>query len=507
MQLESLADLKHIPISFFTFKSIDQLPFEASNPIAIVKKGVRCELRRWEIGCGSCAKAGYEPNARPIEEMDQGQRRRKATEKELRQGMEEMQKAKERFEREAEEGQDLALEDGKEVGSKEEEKKRLRIEDAPTESLEKVKDTQGKSSPMPKTSPAAITPARPGSAVPESAASRASEVRPRSEPRIEDSEKPAQVDHQRTPPPGSGMGRGAASSQAETPQVPVTPEMQTPLFSEEQLRQMALLHSQAPWLYQERPSRTFFPPIRRPSFLDREEARLDAESNELAVMRSYMKDLIAQNEELTRRLHVVESSLQQGGTDPEVDLSFSTPNGSSRDERKEAERPPKEAERPPKEAERPPEADGGPNRGEPFEAEKGASSTPIPPRGATEFAESRWNSWSSWWRTWKNCKESSMKIEMKQERSEGSRLLERVLMIYRLYLSGAQLRLPCNSQTGCCWSNRWSPICRPLQRLGGSWFSKRLRSGIRGICSCLLLKGFNKDENHHHPWFKRNGNA
>lgn len=230
MQLESLADLKHIPISFFTFKSIDQLPFEASNPIAIVKKGVRCELRRWEIGCGSCTKAGYEPNARPIEEMDQGQRRRKATEKELRQGMEEMQKAKERFEREAEEGQELALEDGKEVGSKEEEKKRLRIEDAPTESLEKVKDTQGKSSPMPKTSPAAITPARPGSAVPESTASRASEVRPRSEPRIEDSEKPAQVDHQRTPPPGSGMGRGAASSQAETPQVPATPEMQTPLF-------------------------------------------------------------------------------------------------------------------------------------------------------------------------------------------------------------------------------------------------------------------------------------
>ena len=56
MQLESLADLKHIPISFFTFKSIDQLPFEASNPIAIVKKGVRCELRRWEIGCGSCTK-------------------------------------------------------------------------------------------------------------------------------------------------------------------------------------------------------------------------------------------------------------------------------------------------------------------------------------------------------------------------------------------------------------------------------------------------------------------
>ena len=65
---------------------------------------MRCEQRRWEVGCGSCVKAGYEPNALPIEGMDQGQRRRKATEKELQQGMEEMKKAKERCDREAEEG-------------------------------------------------------------------------------------------------------------------------------------------------------------------------------------------------------------------------------------------------------------------------------------------------------------------------------------------------------------------------------------------------------------------
>ena len=47
--------------------------------------------------------------------------------------------------------------------------------------------------------------------------------------------------------------------------VPFTPEMQTPLFTEEQVRQMAILHSQAPWLYNDQQPRAFFPTVRRPS--------------------------------------------------------------------------------------------------------------------------------------------------------------------------------------------------------------------------------------------------
>ena len=68
--------------------------------------------------------------------------------------MEEMKKAKERFDREAEEGKEMPLEDAKEVGKQEDEEERPRIEDVPKESLDKAIEVQGQSSPMPKTSPA-----------------------------------------------------------------------------------------------------------------------------------------------------------------------------------------------------------------------------------------------------------------------------------------------------------------------------------------------------------------
>ena len=92
--------------------------------------------------------------------------------------------------------------------------------------------------------------------------------------------------------------------------------------------------------------------------MEAEEARMSAESHEMSTMRAYMKELINQNEELKHRIHALET----GFAVPEVDLSFSTPNGS--DGSKEAARPPesvlKEAARPPesvqKEAARPPES-------------------------------------------------------------------------------------------------------------------------------------------------------
>ena len=59
-------------------------------------------------------------------------------------------------------------------------------------------------------------------------------------------------------------------------------------------------------------------------FLEMEEARNTAESIEMSTMRAYMKELIAQNEELTKRIHALET----GFPVPQVDLPFSTPNGS-----------------------------------------------------------------------------------------------------------------------------------------------------------------------------------
>lgn len=110
--------------------------------------------------------------------------------------------------------------------------------------------------------------------------------------------------------------------------------------SEEQLGQMAMIHAQAPWLYPERQTRSFFPPVRRPSFLENEETRLAHESGEMSAMRAHMRDLISQNDELARRLQLLETTMQTKEITPEHELSFSTPNGSTaHEEPKEAERP------------------------------------------------------------------------------------------------------------------------------------------------------------------------
>lgn len=101
-----------------------------------------------------------------------------------------------------------------------------------------------------------------------------------------------------------------------------------------------MIHAQAPWLYPERQTRSFFPPVRRPSFLENEETRLAHESGEMSAMRAHMRDLISQNDELARRLQLLETTMQTKEITPEHELSFSTPNGSTaHEEPKEAERP------------------------------------------------------------------------------------------------------------------------------------------------------------------------
>ena len=128
------------------------------------------------------------------------------------------------------------------------------------------------------------------------------------------------------------------------------------------------------------------------------------ESTELATLRSYMKELVDRNEELTKRVQMLEAGIVK----PEVELSFSTPNGSHQfEDSKEAVRPPEapqEAARPPEvpqEAARPPEAQKEAVRS-PKERQRNveeSGKTPLPgptslpkpdlysAQGATGFAE------------------------------------------------------------------------------------------------------------------------
>jgi hypothetical protein len=135
-------------------------------------------------------------------------RRRKATEKELEQGLREMRKAQERLEREEKENEELPLEDGKVEGQVEGEE-RLEIEDDPKRLLEGQGESEGKSTlKPPKSSPAALTPAKPGAAASVgSAVSRTSGQRRDEPPKALEDDSRSKVEENRTPPSATAGGR------------------------------------------------------------------------------------------------------------------------------------------------------------------------------------------------------------------------------------------------------------------------------------------------------------
>jgi len=225
-------------------------------------------------------------------------------------------------------------------------------------------------------------------------------------------------------PPRSEMATpGGPMSEAATPGGFLGP--QVPLFSEEQLRSFAMIHSQAPWLYGN-PQSIFTGSVPRPAFLDVDAQRVSQSQMERDV--EFLKLQIAKDreekEEFKRQIQALTTENQKlksrvdGGekVSREEEHRFSTPEEqtskqlsglreedtdwlrrrSSEETRgsKEAERPPflpeaadlKEAAgfKTPKEAERPPKAkveDAGEGT-ERAQFEKGA-----PRAGETTFTE------------------------------------------------------------------------------------------------------------------------
>ena len=124
----------------------------------------------------------------------------------MEQGQEEMRLAQERFEREAKEGGELPLQDSKEDGT---------VEEGEKARLENAQKVSHKWKEIPCSSPAAITPAKPGSASSAAAQPRTEE------PQKERSEK--------APARSPGVSESAKKVGGQTPlQSPATPFAQTP---------------------------------------------------------------------------------------------------------------------------------------------------------------------------------------------------------------------------------------------------------------------------------------
>ena len=122
--------------------------------------------------------------------------------------MEEMKKAQERLEKQTKESEELPLEDGG-VESKAEGEKRQEIEDDPKRASEQPDESEGKSIQLPpKSSPVALTPAKPGTAVSGSpAVSRTTGQRRDETPGALEDESGDKVEESRTSPSGTVQGR------------------------------------------------------------------------------------------------------------------------------------------------------------------------------------------------------------------------------------------------------------------------------------------------------------
>ena len=179
--------------------------------------------------------------------------------------MEEMKKAQERLEREAKESQELPLEDakGEETVGQESKEERLRLEDAPKErsSPAQIESRSDRASQdHPKTSPAAITPARPGSTASAPGQANPGDSQPGTvrTPATLEGRRKEEANRRSVGDTGGGRESGVWTAVQTPHSQPVgSPEVFQPLFTEEQVKQMELLHSRAPWLYQDA-QRTFF---------------------------------------------------------------------------------------------------------------------------------------------------------------------------------------------------------------------------------------------------------
>ena len=125
---------------------------------------------------------------------------------------------------------------------------------------------------------------------------------------------------QRATPMSSMSDRFQGQQLPPLASAPVTPAQ--PLFSEEQLRQMAYVNSQAPWLYQRipPPPELSVPSVQRPLFLEYEEARLAEQNRKMEQTMKQMQELMSENEKLRIRLEEFEKRRTEG------EPKFSTPD-------------------------------------------------------------------------------------------------------------------------------------------------------------------------------------
>ena len=268
--------------------------------------------------------------------MSNVHQRRKATAQELRQGEDEMRRAQERMEKEARDRNELPIQDSSQAVEAVTSTEILELEAIVDGKLASLNE-QVQPCPTPKGQPVALTPAQ-LPPIPSSPPSKPPQEFQQVEVRTP-ATRPLEVVPKSIEAWMGEMSNGTGGNVNAS-----MPPLESPLFSNEQLRQFMALQQQSPWIYSRFPALQApltplisHPGLERPAFLQAEEERLNstagsedprmahlrfqerqiqAEKDEMARL---VKDVVAENEKLKQKLKDLE------GKTTEVDPNFRTP--------------------------------------------------------------------------------------------------------------------------------------------------------------------------------------
>ena len=255
------------------------------------------------------------------------QRRRRATDAELRQGEDQMRRAQERMEREAQAGGEEAIQDASQVAVPES------VADGSTQ--ESQITVVVPVSNQPPTSPPPNPPeiidrealeSTTRSLATEANGSQAGNRTSEPPPVVEN----PQVETTRTPEPQlNPWSRGRMNSSQDRPLR--MEEVQTPLFTPGQLQQLSAMYQSAPWVYgppvSQPPQPTMNPPLVRPEFMNQEEERIrnviQERDRQIVALTDQLQQDRREREELRKTFNLVleeNDKLKQrvSGEGPEV---------------------------------------------------------------------------------------------------------------------------------------------------------------------------------------------
>ena len=266
--------------------------------------------------------------------------RRRATQAELDQGMQEMQQAQRRMEREAAEGGEQAIQDGP-VNAIEGGSGQQQLQDGPVAVVNSQTSPNGNTLMVtPQTMPVTPPPSYPPPTQPPESSREVQEVSATRSAITPGVQSGGVAQSEQVQQSGGAQETGGDQTPLTTNRPLEFAEVTTPLFNAAQLQQFAQIYQQAPWLYSnfpnfgDRSQPVNIPVLQRPEFLPKEDSRavIDRE-HQINQLQQHLRQDQREREDIKAALQKIleeNDTLKRKIQSLEAEGRFATPEGSER---------------------------------------------------------------------------------------------------------------------------------------------------------------------------------